>query len=111
MRIIQMPGAPFSCSRSSTSTGRSSRTAASCRSIRIQRGTGTSVGRWDGDTDSASSSPNQCGVLPLFFTSFILLGTALAVGMLAATTAEAHHSFAAEYNADETVNLRGTVRK
>jgi hypothetical protein len=38
-----------------------------------------------------------------------LLGVAFAVAVLAATTAEAHHSFAAEYNADETVNLRGAV--
>ena len=39
-----------SCSRNSINAARFTPTGGSCRSIRIRRGHGASVGRWEGDT-------------------------------------------------------------
>jgi len=39
----------------------------------------------------------------------VLLAVGIAVGVLAGVAAEAHHSFASEYNADDPVSLRGTI--
>ncbi len=41
----------------------------------------------------------------------IALAIAVTAGVLAGAAADAHHSFAAEYNADDAVNLRGTITR